>query len=169
MRLLIVFLVASTLSGCASIAITLAGLGAGAGANHWMTSVNYHTFTEPIDTVRQAALTSLVRMEIELQSSERTDDGMVIKARTSNRDIEIGLEAITEKSTRMRVVAHEDGGFLLDGATAAEIAVQTEKVLNLPPPKAVKAAAAPAAAAKKPPATAAAKPVQPPAGIVADR
>jgi hypothetical protein len=139
LRLLLVLIVSSMLSGCASIAVTLAGLGFGAGASHYMSSVNYRTFTEPLQTVRQAVLTSLWRMQIELASSERTDQGMLFKARTSNRDIEIELEAVTERSTRMRTVAHPDGGLLLDASTAAEISSQTEKAL------AEKSAAAPAA------------------------
>jgi Protein of unknown function (DUF3568) len=122
-------LTASTLSGCASIAVTLAGLGAGAGANHYMTSVSYRTFTEPVGGVKQAVLTSLVKMKMELVSTERNDEGMLIKARTATRDIEVHLETLTENSTRMRTVAHEDGSLFLDAATAAEITVQTEKSL----------------------------------------
>ena len=131
---LLIILITSTLSGCASIAITLAGLGFGAGANHYMTSVNYRTFTEPLESVRQAVLTSLVRMKINLASSERTDDGVLIKARTTNRDIEIELEEVTQASTRMRTTARQDGSLLLDAATAAEISAQTEKVLTTPAP-----------------------------------
>jgi hypothetical protein len=122
------------LSGCASIAVTLAGLGLGAGTNHYMTSVNYRTFTEPLPTVKQATLTSLVRMKIDLESTERTDTGVLIKAKTTNRDIEIELEEVTANSTRMRTLAHQDGSLLLDAATAAEIIAQTEKTLTPPPP-----------------------------------
>ena len=135
MRILVV-LIASALSGCASIAITLAGLGAGAGTNHYMTSVSYRTFTEPVPVVKQAVLMSLVRMKIELVSTERNEPGLLVKAKTANRDIEIQLETVTENSTRMRTVAHEDGSLLLDAATAAEITAQTEKsvaMLTLPP------------------------------------
>jgi len=132
LRLLIVFL-ASTLSGCASIAITLAGLGVGAGTNHYMSSVNYRTFAEPLQNVKQAVLVSLVKMKIDLDATERTEEGLVIRARTSNREIEIQLESVTETSTRMRTVARQDGALLLDAATAAEICAQTEKAL-LPHP-----------------------------------
>jgi hypothetical protein len=140
LRFLIAFIASAALSGCASIAVTLAGLGVGAGANHYMTSVSYRTFTENLGGVKQAVLTSLVRMKIELVSTERNDLGLVIKAKTSNREIEIQLETVTENSTRMRTMAHEDGGLLLDGATATEITAQTGKSLEVLQARPVKTA-----------------------------
>jgi hypothetical protein len=147
LRLLIVLpivLLAVVLSGCASIAVTLAGLGVGAGASHYMNSVTYRTFTEPVQTVKQAALVSLVRMKIELETTEHTDKGLLIRARTTNRTIEIELEEVTGNSTRMRTVAHQDDSVFLDAATAAEVIAQTEKTL---------ATVAPVKVADKAPAT----------------
>jgi len=46
------------------------------------------------------------------------------------RELEVELESVTEFTIRMRVVAR-DGGFFYDGATAAEIIVQTEKGLGV--------------------------------------
>jgi hypothetical protein len=41
-------------SGCASVGVTLAGLGAGVGMNHYTNNVTSRTFTEPLADVRQA-------------------------------------------------------------------------------------------------------------------
>jgi hypothetical protein len=119
----------ASLSGCASIAITLAGLGVGVGSNHYLNNVNYHTFTEPMVTVRQAALTGLIRIGADLERTEIEGTNVLILAKTDNGDIKIELQALTAKATRMRTVAHQDDALLLDGATAAEVARQTEKAL----------------------------------------
>jgi len=50
-------------------------------------------------------------------------------ARTAGVTVEIALEALTERATRMRV-ATRDGGLFYDAATANEIVSQTQKVLE---------------------------------------
>lgn len=46
--------------------------------------------------------------------------------------MEIELEAISQRATRLRV-STRNGGFFYDGATANEIVAQTEKVLAAVP------------------------------------
>jgi hypothetical protein len=116
------------LSGCAAIGLTALGVGGAVGINHQLGGIVYKTFTEPLPKVRRASLTALKQMEVSVQGVEKTDIGEVIKATAANRAIEIQLEALTPKTTRMRVTADSDGLFK-DSATATEIILQTERAI----------------------------------------
>ena len=122
-------------AGCASIAVTLAGLGAGIGGQHYLGSIGTRTFTEPLANVKLATLVALKRMAIQVETTEKTDTGERITAKIPGREIEIELESLTPNATRMRSLARKDSAFILDSATAAEIIAQTEKALNAPQPK----------------------------------
>jgi hypothetical protein len=116
------------LSGCAAIGLTALGVGGAVGINHQLGGIVYKTFTEPLPKVRRASLTALKQMEVSVKGVEKTDIGEVIKATAANRAIEIQLEALTPKTTRMRVTADSDGLFK-DSATATEIILQTERAI----------------------------------------
>ncbi len=73
-------------------------------------------------------MTALDRMGIKVGSKEKIENGERLKARAANRDIEIELESISPKTTRMRSTART--GLLMDSATATEIIIQTEKALG---------------------------------------
>ncbi|MEX0805207.1 MAG: hypothetical protein WD688_18075, partial [Candidatus Binatia bacterium] len=60
----------------------------------------------------------------------KTEQGKTLKATTSDREIEIELERVSSKTTRMRTVAKQ-GIFFKDRATATEIIIQTEKILGI--------------------------------------
>ena len=115
-------------SGCEAVAVTALGVGGAAGVSHTLTGIVYRTFTEPVQKVKRATLTALEQMAITVESVEKTENGEVIHAKASNRDIEIVLEALTPKATRMRVTADSEGIFK-DSATATEIILQTERAL----------------------------------------
>lgn len=118
-----------TLAACVPVALTLAGAGASAGATHTLNGYNYRTFLEPLPKVKKASLTALKRMDIKIGSTLKNDEGHdVINAKSPNRNIELVLESITPKTTRLRAVAR-NGTFLVDAATAKEIIAQTEKAL----------------------------------------
>ena len=118
-----------TLNGCAPVVLTLAGAGASAGATHTLNGYNYRTFLEPLPKVKKAALTALKKMDIKIGQAQKNDEGHdVINAMSPTRDIELVLESITPKTTRLRAVAR-NGTFLVDAATAKEIIAQTEKAL----------------------------------------
>jgi hypothetical protein len=121
--------VAIATSGCTAIATTVASVGAGIGANHFFGSVNYRTFTETPETVLGATTVALRRMHLERLSVVPIEGGKIIRARSLDRTIEIGLEVVTPAVTRMRSVVRIDNSILLDPATAAEIVAQTERVL----------------------------------------
>jgi len=116
-------------SSCASIGVTLAGLGAGVGTNHYLNNITSRTFTEPLVTVQTAVLVALDRMAILVETREQTPSGMLITAKAGAREVEIELESVTVSATLMRSVARKEGAFLLDSATSAEIIAQTEKLL----------------------------------------
>ena len=120
MRALLITAVIFCLNGCAApIALTLLGVGAGVttgtAVSYTMDGVAYRTFTAPLPRVEQPP--------------EKTDEGKAIKAKGVDRQIEIELEAISSKTTRIRTVA-KDGIFFKDRATATEIIMQTERILN---------------------------------------
>ena len=122
------------LNGCAApIALTLLGVGAGVttgtAVSYTMDGVAYRTFTAPLPRVEQATLRALNEMGMEVQAPEKTNEGKAIKAKGADRQIEIELEAISSKTTRIRTVA-KDGIFFKDRATATEIIMQTERILN---------------------------------------
>jgi hypothetical protein len=82
----------------------------------------------PLPKVRTAVNGALANMDIKIGSTEKIDNGVRIKARAADRDIEIDLEALTSKTTRMRSTARN--GLFMDSATATEIILQTEKALS---------------------------------------
>jgi hypothetical protein len=71
---------------------------------------------------------ALQQMEIKIDSTEKIENGERIKARAADRDIEIELESLSPKTTRMRSTARS--GLFMDAATATEIIIQTEKALG---------------------------------------
>jgi hypothetical protein len=68
-------------------------------------------------------------MGMKIEGAEKTDEGKAIKAKGVDRQIEIELQAISSKTTRIRTVA-KDGVFFKDRATATEIILQTERILG---------------------------------------
>src|SRR5437762_1881536 len=116
-------------SGCEPLAITMAGVGTATGVNHALGGIVYKTFTEPLPRVNQGTLAALKRMAIKVDSVSTKDRIETIAASARERRIEIELEPISPKATRMRAVARQASG-LWDTATATEIILQTEKSLG---------------------------------------
>jgi hypothetical protein len=116
------------LAGCQSIAVAALGVGASTGVSHSLNGVAYRTFTVPEPRLRVASLAALKRMGMTHDSTEKVEAGELIKARATNRQIEIELESVTASTTRMRATA-KNGTLLHDRATATEIILQTEKFL----------------------------------------
>jgi hypothetical protein len=120
------------LMGCQPIALSMAGAGATAAVGYSMSGISYRTFTAPLPVVKRASIAALENMGITLESSGKFDEGETLYARAAARTVEIELEALSQRATRMRV-STRDGGFFYDGATASEIVAQTQKVLEAPP------------------------------------
>jgi hypothetical protein len=126
-----VLAVAVFLAGCQSLAMSMAGAGATAALGASLAGITYRTFTAPLPVVKKAALAALENMGMTPESFDTFESGEIISARASGRSVEIELEALTPRATRMRV-STRDGGLFYDGATASEIVVQTQKVLEAP-------------------------------------
>ena len=123
------------------------GVGAGTGVSYTLDSIAYKTFTAPEEGLRAATLKTLKRMDMEVKENRPTDSGRKIVARAGDREIEIELDRLTAKTSRIRVNAKQ-GMFFKDRATATEIIIQTERALEdgpVPPRQANPPAATPAA------------------------
>lgn len=110
------------------MALTALGVGAGAGVNHTMSGYTYRTFSEPLPRVKKATLLALNRMSIKVESTGKMVNGETISAKTSERSIEVELEAISPRTTRLRSVARKSM-FVMDSATAEEVIAQTQRAL----------------------------------------
>lgn len=119
---------AAGLAGCAPLGVTAFGVGASAGVAHGLGGVTYRTFTAPMPKVKGATMTALNKMGIKVSSVSKVEGTEVIKATATDREIEVELEPLTTNTTRIRTVAKK--GFFYDSATATEIILQTERVLN---------------------------------------
>jgi hypothetical protein len=123
------------LQGCAAgVGLTLFGVGAGVTTGtsvaYTLDGIAYKTFTAPLPQVETATRTALDRMGIKVEATSKIDQGKAIKAVSNDRDIEIELEMVSNKTTRIRTVAKQ-GIFFKDRATATEIIIQTEKALGI--------------------------------------
>ena len=119
---------AGMLTACAPLAVTALGVGASAGIQHTVSGIAYRTFSAPLPDVRVAVREALERMQIRIGGTYKIDNGVRFKARASDLEIEIDLEALTANATRMRSTARN--GLLMDSATATEIVRQTLKALT---------------------------------------
>ncbi|MGE5318750.1 MAG: DUF3568 family protein [Hyphomicrobiaceae bacterium] len=122
-------LLAASTAGCDPISLTAASLGASMGVSHTINGIIYRTFTAPMRTVELGSVQAMRDMGVKVVSRSTNDAGeRVINATAKDRDIEVLLEPITTRTTRMRVIA--SNGLLTDSATAQEILHQTERVLS---------------------------------------
>jgi len=117
------------LAGCEPLAVSVLGAAGGAALRYSFDGVTSRTFTASAPAVKEASLAALDRMGITHDGTAPYEYGEIISARTENRTIEIELEPISPKATRVRIAA-KNGGMLYDNATASEIVAQTERVLS---------------------------------------
>ncbi len=133
-RIAAIALVALALQGCSAVGLTLfatgTGIAVGAGIDHTMSGIAYKTFTASTRDLRIATLNALQRMDFEVVKDGPENDTHAIVAKAKERRIEIELEALSSRTSRMRVVANEGEIFFKDAATAAEIIVQTAATLD---------------------------------------
>jgi hypothetical protein len=118
-------LVSLALQGCAAVALTAAGVAGGAGVNHTLSGIAYKTFNNSVAELRAGTLRTLQDMDMAVTEDAETEDGWGIKATAVEREIDIELERLTKRATRMRVVANEGEIFFKDSATATEIIIMT--------------------------------------------
>ncbi len=119
--------------GCAAIGLTLlgvgAGVGGGTGVSYTLDSIAYKTFTASEADLRAATLQTLKRMAIEVTETQKIEAGTAITATAGDRTVEIEIDRITPRTSRLRVVVKQ-GWIFRDRSTAAEIIVQTADTLD---------------------------------------
>ncbi|MGD8742490.1 MAG: DUF3568 family protein [Granulosicoccaceae bacterium] len=125
---MLVLLTSMGLAGCDPVSLTLFGIGASTGVSYGLNSVAYKTFTAPMNNVSTASTKALKNMGIKVKAIEKSPDKQVITAISNEHQIELTLEAVSSRTTRIRSVARQ-GPIFMDRATATEIIIQTEKVL----------------------------------------
>ncbi|HET8576001.1 MAG TPA: DUF3568 family protein, partial [Methylomirabilota bacterium] len=95
------------LSGCAALGLTLFGVGAGisggTGVNYTLDSIAYKTFAVSEAELRAATVHTLKRMAMPSTENEATDSGRQITAVAGDRTVDIEIDRITPKTSRMRV------------------------------------------------------------------
>ena len=129
-RALLVVLTAVFLNGCAAVAPTLfatgTGVAAGTGVQHTLNGIADKTFAVSQQDLRMATLPALRHMEIKVEKDELREKERVraILASAFERTIEIEIEALTPRTSRLRVVANQGNIFFKDAATASEIIMQ---------------------------------------------
>jgi hypothetical protein len=122
--------------GCAGVALTLFGVGAGTGtgtaSSYILDSIVYKTFNVPEPGLRAATLKTLKQMAMEVKEKQVTESGTKIVAAAGDRTVEIEVDRLTGRTSRLRVYVKQ-GWFWRDRATATEIIVQTERTLESEP------------------------------------
>jgi hypothetical protein len=120
-------------TGCAAIGLTVLGtalgVGGGTATSYALNGYAYRTFALPLPTVERGTRQALERMGIKVEGREPTEEGALLHATANQRTVEVRLERVTSKTTRIRTVVHINA-LLMDRATAQEIIVQTEDILG---------------------------------------
>jgi len=119
--------------GCAGVGLALFGVGAGVssgtGVSYTLDSIAYKTFTASEADLRAATNQTFKRMAIDVAETRKTEAGTEVTATAGDRTVEVEIDRITPKTSRMRVVVKQ-GWFFRDRATAGEIIVQTADTLD---------------------------------------
>jgi len=119
------------LQGCAigglglMLAATGTGMAAGAGVDHTLSGITYKSFAVSRNQLRFAILKTLHRMDMKVVKDEPEKRHHQIEAVAFDRTIDIEIEGLSRKTTRMRVVANQGKIFFKNSATATKIIVQT--------------------------------------------
>jgi len=125
------FLIMQSMTGCAALAVSLAGAGAGAGISHQVNGVATRTFSEPLTKMDNALLVATKRMTIQVDTVEATGNAHTLKGRVGDLDITVEMEALSGTVTRVDVTARKNL-FRVDSATAQELVTQIERAVANP-------------------------------------
>jgi hypothetical protein len=126
---LLSILITLVVSGCMPLGVTALGLGGSTAVSHTLNGITYRTFTASSGKVKKAAMIALSRMDIKVTSVKTENKIEIVNAAAEGRTIQVQFEALSANATRMRVTA-KNGGFVYDSATATEIILQTERVME---------------------------------------
>ncbi|WP_018607889.1 DUF3568 family protein [Uliginosibacterium gangwonense] len=129
--LCVAILLTQSMTGCAALAVSLAGAGAGAGISHQVNGVATRTFSEPLTKMDSALLVAAKRMTIQVDTVEATGSSHTLKGRVGDLDVTVEMEALSGTVTRVDVTARKNL-FRVDSATAQEIVTQIERAVANP-------------------------------------
>ncbi len=124
----ILYLFSLCASGCATIAISALGAGAGLGIPYVFTNCADRTVNFSFEQVNRATPIVLKKMDIVVHARTWTQGGETIRATANEIDIQIEMQRVTSKTTRITVDAKKSQ-FVKDRATAEEIINQLERTL----------------------------------------
>jgi hypothetical protein len=124
----ILFLFSLFSAGCASIAISAFGAGAGVGIPYIFSNCADRTVNFPLEQVNLVTSHVLKKMDIVVHARTWTQSGETILASANEIDILIEMQRVTNKATRITVDAKKSQ-FVKDKATAEEIINQLERTL----------------------------------------
>lgn len=128
MRTLVALSLPLVFSGCAGLAVSLAGAGAGAGVSHQINGNATRTFSEPIDKVDSAVRIASKKMLLQVSEVASAENGSVTSAHVGDLNVSLRVESLSATLTRVSVSARKDI-FRVDGATAQEIVTQIDQAL----------------------------------------
>ncbi len=127
-KFLIFFLLPSLASGCATVAVSALGAGAGIGVPYIISDCADRTINFPYEEVNKITPQVLRKMDITVVDHSEIENGKRVKASTKNLEITIDTEKVTQKATRI-IVNAKKSAFVKDKATAEEIINQFEGML----------------------------------------
>src|SRR5215831_1052620 len=107
-----------------------AGIATGTSVSYTLNGFDYRTFTAPLPQVESATRTALDKMGIKVEARRRPNRVGPSQQPETIGEIEVELEIISSKATRIRTGAKQ-GFFFKDRPTATEIILQTEKILYM--------------------------------------
>lgn len=116
------------IAGCAALAISALGTGAGIGIPYVFSDCADRTLNYPFDQVNRATPHILMKMDISMVEQSSLKNGKRILAAANDLDITIEMEKVTAKATRVTVNAKKSA-VQKDKATAEEILNQLERSL----------------------------------------
>ncbi len=111
--------------GCAAVVVA----GASGGVAYTLTNVAYKTVNYPLAHVKLASHNALKKMGVVEKDVRPVDGGYRITGNTDRLAIEVELEMITSKSTKISVDARKNL-VVKDKATATEIIDQIVRILQ---------------------------------------
>jgi hypothetical protein len=113
------------LQGCAAAVLSIAGFAGEFGLDHTLNGIVTKTYVAPMAGTRIATLHTLERMGMAVTKNEKKDGDWVIEASTEGRKIEIELEPLSGRATRLEVVVSQAHFELLkDSSTGNKIVDQ---------------------------------------------
>jgi hypothetical protein len=119
------------LPGCAALALSALGAGAGVGIPYVVADCADRTLNYPYDQIYKATPEALQKLDIALLEKISTKRGEKFRALARELDITVDVEILTASATRVTVNATKNS-LVKDKATAEEILNQIERILAQP-------------------------------------